>query len=66
MNGYIFKIELQFWAEWAVITIAWKNVFNFAKKYTTFEGNFKFVHIFMGKANEKLEFLYILVFALKS
>ena len=22
MNGYIFKIELQFWAEWAVINIA--------------------------------------------
>ena len=69
LNGYIFKIELKFWAEWVVITIVWENVFNFAlKKYHTFnfEGSFKFFYIFMDKANEKLEFLYIVVSTLKS
>ena len=48
---------------WAVVAIR-ENVFNFAYKHPTFEGSF--FYIFMGKTNKNVDFMYLVVSALKS
>ena len=55
----ILFILVCFWADWAVAC----QVSTILLKSPTFEG---FYHILMGKTNKKLEFLHIIVSAIKS